>query len=62
MSHGEADRILRAFYGYEVILEQDGERWELIGARLSDGPREGMRCFPFGEKTICTRQARRLAP
>lgn len=34
MSDERIDRILRAFYGYECIWEQDGKRYELIKGKL----------------------------
>ena len=60
MSPTEADRILRAFYGYEVIYERAGERWELIGAYLADRPAAGCFSLPFGDTTVCAVKARRI--
>ena len=61
MSPAEADRILRAFYGYEVIYEHGAERWELIRAYLSDEPETDCFSLPFGDKTICAGRARRIS-
>lgn len=62
MSPAEADRILRAFYGYEVIYERGGERWELIDAELADAAEAGIFSLPFGEgKVIRAGRARRIS-
>lgn len=61
MTVEEADRVLRAFYGYEVILRRPEGDWELIEAVLAEGPRPEYYAFPFREKTICARRARRLS-
>lgn len=37
----QADRILRAFYGYECIYQGGGRRFELIGGRALPGPNTG---------------------
>ena len=55
-----AERILRAFYGYEVIYETGGEKWELIRALMKDRAEENARCFPFGGRVICAVKARKL--
>lgn len=55
----EADRILRAFYGYECIYRTSEERVELIGARAETGDREGHR-FPLRDGYICAESARIL--
>ncbi len=60
MSPAEADRILRAFYGYEIVYDRGGERWELTAARLTDAQEEGLFCLPCGTKYICAERARRL--
>ena len=56
-----ADKVLRAFYTYEVIYDDGADRWELIDGLLYDGPQPGMLAFPFRGKTICARRARRLS-
>ena len=61
MPPGDADRILRAFYGYEVVYEGGGERWELIEAALSDTPAAGLFCRPCAGGFICAKRARRIA-
>ena len=55
-----ADRILRAFYGYEVVYEQAGSRWELIDARLTERPERGKACFPFADRFLCADRVRRM--
>lgn len=45
MSAVEADRILRAFYGYQCLYEKDGCLTELIGGRVVFGE-NGRRKFP----------------
>lgn len=45
MSAKEADRILRAFYGYECLYERDGRLTELIGGKVVFGE-EGGQAFP----------------
>lgn len=60
MSPEEADRILRAFYGYEVILETGGQRRELIRARLAEAPEEGWLAFPFGGRVVLAKKAREI--
>lgn len=45
MSAAEADRILRAFYGYECLYEKDGYLTELIGGRVVFGEESGQ-AFP----------------
>lgn len=45
MSAAEADRILRAFYGYECLYERDGRLTELIGGRVVFGEESGQ-AFP----------------
>lgn len=60
MPPAEIDRILRAFYGYEILFDRDAERWELISARLSDAPEAGLFCLPCGKKYICADRARRI--
>ena len=56
------DRILRAFYGYEVIFEnRAGERWELIKARLADRPEQEGICLPCGNRVINAGRVRRIA-
>ena len=56
-----ADKVLRAFYTYELIYDDGADRWELIDGLLYDGPQPGMLAFPFRGKTICARRARRLS-
>ena len=54
------ERVLRAFYGYEVIYKTKGEKWELIRALLKDTEEENAVCFPFGRRVICAMKARKL--
>lgn len=61
MPSEKIDRILRAFYGYEVIYEnRAGERWELIEARLADCPDREKLCLPCGDRIIIAGSARRM--
>lgn len=46
MSATEADRILRAFYGYECLYEREGRLTELIGGRVVFGEGRGQE-FPL---------------
>lgn len=41
MEVSQADRILRAFYGYECIYRAPGKRTELIGGRAVGGENQG---------------------
>ena len=53
MTEEEIDRILRAFYGYECIWEEDGKKYELIKGRLiRQCPGEGS---PGKGMYFCTR-------
>ena len=54
------ERVLRAFYSYEVIYKTKGEKWELIRALLKDTEEENAVCFPFGRRVICAMKARKL--
>jgi methionyl-tRNA formyltransferase len=54
------ERVLRAFYGYEVIYKTKEEKWELIRALLKDTEEENAVCFPFGHRVICAMKARKL--
>ena len=60
MDEDDVERVLRAFYGYEVIYETQGEKWELIRALLKDSEEENAVCFPFGRRVICAMKARKL--
>jgi methionyl-tRNA formyltransferase len=47
----EMDRIFRAFYGYECIWKEEGKKYELIGARISNVKTEQGICFRKFKKT-----------
>ena len=49
MSDEKIDRILRAFYGYECIWEEDGKQYELIKARL-------VKEYPIEKSFFCTKE------
>lgn len=55
----DADRILRAFYGYECIYKTSRERVELIGGRSRKGDPEG-HVFPVRGGYICAERIRML--
>ncbi len=59
MDAEEADRILRAFYGYECIYRTKWERIELIGGRAEKGEPEG-HVFPVKDGYICAERIRML--
>ena len=61
MPPSDIDRILRAFYGYEVLYDRGDERWELIGARLAGAPEAGWFSLPCGDRFINAKRARRIA-
>ncbi len=50
MTAEEADRILRAFYGYECMYCREGRRFELIGGRAVRGTPQGQ--FPLRDGFI----------
>jgi methionyl-tRNA formyltransferase len=53
----EIDRIFRAFYGYECIWKEEGKKYELIGARISNVKTEQGICFrKFKKKYIMAEQ------
>lgn len=54
----EADRILRAFYGYECIYCRGEARYELIGARAVRGERREP--FPLEDGCILATKTKRL--
>ena len=56
----EIDRRLRAFYGYEVILQKGGENWEIIEGEIGAEAKAGEIAIPFAGKIISARQARRI--
>lgn len=59
MEAEEADRILRAFYGYECIYLAEEEKYEIIGARVSYG--NGILTeFPVRGGYIIAKKVRRL--
>lgn len=58
MSAAEADRVLRAFYGYECVYRRGAERYELIGGRAVRGERSGP--FPLRDGRVEAPRARRL--
>lgn len=60
MPFDRIDRVLRAFYGYEVIYERDGARWELIEATLADAPGEDLFALPCRDRFIRAKRARRI--
>ncbi len=61
MEAEEADRILRAFYGYECIYLSEEEKYGLIGARVSYGNRI-LTEFPVKGGYITVEKVRRLTP
>lgn len=56
MDAAQADRILRAFYGYECVYRDGPEKTELIGGRMVPGPGP----FPVGDGHIEADRIRRL--
>lgn len=60
MSAAEADRILRAFYGYECLYEKEGRLTELIGGRVVYGEESGQE-FPVRGGYIEAEKKRDLA-
>ena len=54
------DRVLRAFYGYEVICRKDGETWEIIEAEIGTGAKAAPFAIPFAGQIITARRARRI--
>lgn len=60
MSAAEADRILRAFYGYECLYEREGRLTELIGGRVVYGEESGQ-AFPLRGGYIEAEKKRDLA-
>lgn len=60
MSAAEADRILRAFYGYECLYEREGRLTELIGGRVIYGEESGQE-FPLRGGYIEAEKKRDLA-
>lgn len=60
MSAAEADTILRAFYGYECLYENEGRLTELIGGRVIFGEADGQE-FPLRGGYIETEKKRELA-
>lgn len=60
MSVAEADRILRAFYGYECLYERESRLTELIGGRVVYGEESG-REFPLRGGYIEAEKKRDLA-
>lgn len=60
MSAAEADRILRAFYGYECLYEREGCLTELIGGRVVFGEESG-HAFPLRGGYIEAEKRRCLA-
>lgn len=60
MSAAEADRILRAFYGYECLYEREGRLTELIGGRVVLGEESGQ-AFPVRGGYIEVEKTRDLA-
>lgn len=55
----QADRILRAFYGYECIYDSGEERTELIRGRAAAGENQG-RPFPVQGGYLQAERARKL--
>lgn len=58
MTAAEADRILRAFYGYECLYRQGGALYELIGARAVRG--EIAQPFPLRDGFISAPRVRKI--
>lgn len=56
MDAAQADRVLRAFYGYECVYRDGPEKTELIGGRMVPGPGP----FPVGDGHIEADRIRRL--
>lgn len=57
MDAAQADRVLRAFYGYECVYRDGPEKTELIGGRMVPGPGP----FPVGDGHIEADRIRRLS-
>ena len=60
MAPEEADRILRAFFGYEVIYEGSCGRYELIRAFLTDEPPLSGPVLPVGGRYAAAERVQRL--
>ncbi len=58
MTAREADRILRAFWGYECLYRHGGRVYEFIGARAVEGPAEGP--YPLADGQIRPQKVRVL--
>lgn len=56
MDAAQADRVLRAFYGYECVYRDGTDKTELIGGRMAPGPGP----FPVGDGHIEADRIRRL--
>lgn len=56
MDAAQADRVLRAFYGYECVYRDGTDKTELIGGRMVPGPGP----FPVGDGHIEADRIRRL--
>ena len=60
MDSGEADRILRAFWGYECIYRNGKDRFELIYGQLRREGVSGRFTFPIKDGEIIAEKARKL--
>ena len=59
LSLEKIDRILRAFYGYEVICRTRWVQWNIIGGKLRCEGQKGMVNIPFAGKVITAEKAKR---
>lgn len=60
MSVKEADKILRAFYGYECIYREGKKEWGLIGGKVYLGGRQKKGDFLLTDGYINAEQTRKL--
>lgn len=56
----EADRILRAFWGYECIYKNGCEKYELIYGQIRRGEVSGIFAFPIKDGEIIADKVRKL--
>ena len=60
MSAWNADKILRAFFGYECIYQGENETFEIIGGRAEMGESPDDECLPLKDGYIKTETKKRI--
>ena len=60
MSAWNADKILRAFFGYECIYQGENETFEIIGGRARMGEMPDDECLPLKDGYIKVKTKRRI--